>query len=260
MEWTIGELAERASAALAPTAQLNGRVTDVPTERVIRWYSTIGLLDPPSARRGRVAVYGRRHLLQLIAVKRRQADGRTIAEIQAELAGAGDQLLESIAGIPAPPVEPAAPRAARPRFWAEPPSTPAQAGPATPGPAAPHADEPTPAAPRPAPPVSPAPAAPRPAAPAPATPRRAPAGPAAPRPPAPRPAAPPHASGTGAPPSVPPAVLVHGVRLATGVTLLLDSGGRTASPEALAEITAASGALLAVLRKHDLAPAEGKSS
>ncbi|WP_406317091.1 helix-turn-helix domain-containing protein [Streptosporangium sp. NBC_01639] len=214
MEWTIGELAERASAALAPTAQLNGRVTDVPTERVIRWYSTIGLLDPPSARRGRVAVYGRRHLLQLIAVKRRQADGRTIAEIQAELAGAGDQLLESIAGIPAPPVEPAAPRAARPRFWAEPPSTP----------------------------------------------RRAPAGPAAPRPPAPRPAAPPHASGTGAPPPVPPAVLVHGVRLATGVTLLLDSGGRTASPEALAEITAASGALLAVLRKHDLAPAEGKSS
>ncbi|MEV4188552.1 MerR family transcriptional regulator, partial [Streptosporangium canum] len=133
MEWTIGELAERAAAALPPTAQLNGRVRDMPNERLIRWYATIGLLDPPSARRGRVAMYGRRHLLQLIAVKRRQADGRTIAEIQAELAGATDQTLESIARIPEPPAEKAAPRAARPRFWAEPPAA------ASPTPAAPAA-------------------------------------------------------------------------------------------------------------------------
>ncbi|MER5321491.1 MerR family transcriptional regulator [Streptosporangium roseum] len=131
MEWTIGELAERASAALSPTAQLNGRVRDVPNERLIRWYATIGLLDPPSARRGRVAMYGRRHLLQLIAVKRRQADGRTIAEIQAELAGATDQVLESIARLPEPPAEKTAPRSARPRFWAEPPAAPAAPAPAS---------------------------------------------------------------------------------------------------------------------------------
>ncbi|MFD0889271.1 MerR family transcriptional regulator, partial [Streptosporangium algeriense] len=101
MEWTIGELAERASAALSPTAQLNGRVRDVPNERLIRWYATIGLLDPPTSRRGRVALYGRRHLLQLVAVKRRQAEGLTIAEIQAELAGASDQALEAVADLPA---------------------------------------------------------------------------------------------------------------------------------------------------------------
>ncbi|OUC79954.1 MerR family transcriptional regulator, partial [Streptosporangium minutum] len=135
MEWTIGELAERAAAALTPTAQLNGRVRDMPNERLIRWYATIGLLDPPSARRGRVAMYGRRHLLQLIAVKRRQADGRTIAEIQAELAGATDQALEAIAHIPEPPAEKAAPRTARPRFWAERPAAPAATP--EPGPAAP---------------------------------------------------------------------------------------------------------------------------
>lgn len=227
MEWTIGELAERAAAALTPTAQLNGRVRDMPNERLIRWYATIGLLDPPSARRGRVAMYGRRHLLQLIAVKRRQADGRTIAEIQAELAGATDQALESIARVPEPPAEKAALRTARPRFWAEPPAAPA------------------------APTVTPEPG---PAAPKPAAPRPAPSRPAPPGQPPPRPATPPPHE----PPHPPPAVIVHGVRLATGVTLLLDGGGRAPSPDDLTEITAASEALLSVLRHHDLAPPEGK--
>ena len=54
-------------------ARVNGRVRDVPNERLVRWYVTVGLVDPPLSRRGRVARYGRRHLLQLVAVKRRQA-------------------------------------------------------------------------------------------------------------------------------------------------------------------------------------------
>ncbi|MEV8631822.1 MerR family transcriptional regulator [Streptosporangium sp. NPDC051023] len=226
MEWTIGELAERASAALSPTAQLNGRVRDVPNERLIRWYATIGLLDPPSARRGRVALYGRRHLLQLIAVKRRQAEGLTIAEIQAELTGATDQTLESIADLRDPAEgngrpERAAPRASRPRFWAEP-----LAAAETPGPG----------------------------------PTRQPGAPASrPRPPAPSamssaPPMPPPAPPASSAPSVPAAVVVHGVRLAPGVTLLLDGGGRTPSAGELAEIGAAAQALLAVLREHDLVP------
>lgn len=225
MEWTIGELAERASAALSPTAQLNGRVRDVPNERLIRWYATIGLLDPPSARRGRVAVYGRRHLLQLIAVKRRQAEGRTIAEIQAELAGATDRLLESIADLQELPPEGAGvperstaaeggggprratPRAVRPRFWAD-PLTAAETGLTT-----------TPTLPKAV---------------------------------ASQPAAPGGRGGSGA-------VVVHGIRLAAGVTLLLD-GGRLPSSAQLAEIGAASEALLSVLREHDLAPQEGNRS
>ncbi|MEU8199912.1 MerR family transcriptional regulator [Streptosporangium sp. NPDC049046] len=244
MEWTIGELAERASAALAPTAQLNGRVRDMPNERLIRWYSTIGLLDPPSARRGRVAMYGRRHLLQIVAVKRRQSDGRTIAEIQAELAGATDQTLESIARLPDHPPQPPPPPAAtgtpaRPRFWAGPPSP---AEPPTP-----------PKSPEPAKPVKPV----------------KPVKPEVPAPP-PRPAAahaaqppPPPATETRPAPSSPPvpkAVAVHGVRLANGVTLLLDTGEHAPTPDDLAEIAAAAEGLLSLLRERGLTPPEGTRS
>lgn len=100
--WTITELAERAAEALAAdgSVRLNGRVRDLPNERLIRWYTTIGLVDPPLGRRGRTALYGHRHLLQLLAVKRRQSAGRTIAQIQAELAGATDATLERIATPP----------------------------------------------------------------------------------------------------------------------------------------------------------------
>ncbi|HYB46003.1 MAG TPA: hypothetical protein VED20_01415, partial [Streptosporangiaceae bacterium] len=84
--WTIVELTERAAQTLAATpsaddgtpprpARANGRTRDVPNERLVRWYVTVGLVDPPLSRRGRVARYGRRHLLQLVAVKRRQAEG-----------------------------------------------------------------------------------------------------------------------------------------------------------------------------------------
>ncbi|MEO3813898.1 MerR family transcriptional regulator, partial [Sphaerisporangium sp. B11E5] len=101
--WTIGELATRAADALGPaTPRANGRVRDVPNERLIRWYTTIGLVDPPLTRRGRVALYGRRHLLQLVAIKRRQAEGLSIAAIQAELTGAPDSTLESLARLPTP--------------------------------------------------------------------------------------------------------------------------------------------------------------
>ncbi|MEQ4716399.1 MerR family transcriptional regulator [Nonomuraea sp. B19D2] len=98
--WTIGELAERAARALrGGGSPVNGRVRDVPGERLIRWYTTIGLVDPPLTRRGRIAQYGRRHLLQLVAVKRLQAAGHSIAQIQAALAGATDRMLEATAGL-----------------------------------------------------------------------------------------------------------------------------------------------------------------
>ncbi|MFC4007690.1 MerR family transcriptional regulator [Nonomuraea purpurea] len=104
--WTIGELAEHAARALragAPESSahptVNGRVRDVPGERLIRWYTTIGLVDPPLTRRGRIARYGRRHLLQLVAIKRLQAAGHSIAQIQAALTGATDRILESAAHL-----------------------------------------------------------------------------------------------------------------------------------------------------------------
>ena len=90
-------------AARPAPARANGRVRDVPNERLVRWYVTVGLVDPPLSRRGRVARYGRRHLLQLVAVKRRQAEGRSLAEIQAELAGATDEALAAVARVPDTP-------------------------------------------------------------------------------------------------------------------------------------------------------------
>src|SRR5215469_308330 len=125
--WSMDELLELAASALAvgyrgtPTA----RARDLPDVRAVRWYVTRGLLDRPLAR-GRFARYGRRHLLQLVAIKRRQAEGRSLAEIQAELTGATDRALEAIARVPPDgepaPARPAAPAPARrrSRFWADP--------------------------------------------------------------------------------------------------------------------------------------------
>src|SRR5262245_3676432 len=126
--WTLDELVERVGRALAAeyAGAPNGRVRDVPDRRAIRWYRTIGLIDQPLGMRGRTALYGPRHLLQLVAIKHRQAAGRSIAEIQAELAGASDETLAAVARVPADLLEADAPTPAdnaeppRSRFWALP--------------------------------------------------------------------------------------------------------------------------------------------
>ncbi|GIH96503.1 MerR family transcriptional regulator [Planobispora siamensis] len=258
MEWTIGELVEHASAVLTPDGRLNGRVRDVPNERLVRWYATIGLLDPPLSRRGRVALYGRRHLLQLVAVKRRQAQGRSIAEIQVELAGATDRTLEEVArlhtvpdapaalaepagaegpaggtdrsgaaapaGAPPPPGSTGAPT--RPRFWTDPPApVAAGTGAADLSAADLSAADPGTADPGTAGTVD-------------------------------------HGAeaavlsgGLSAPGS--PVTAVPAVRLAPGVTLLLDGAARPLSDDDLAAIGAASRALVSALRMRELAPPEG---
>jgi len=124
----MDELVERVRLALAaeyPGAP-NGRVRDLPDRRAIRWYTTTGLVDRPLGMRGRTALYGPRHLLQLVALKRRQAEGRTLAEIQAELAGTADEALTAVARVPQGLLEPDGPAPdqaggpVRTRFWATP--------------------------------------------------------------------------------------------------------------------------------------------
>ncbi|GLW12074.1 hypothetical protein Misp01_72020 [Microtetraspora sp. NBRC 13810] len=227
--WTIRELAAQASGVLRAGAAsggpsdgpASGRVREVPTERLIRWYTTIGLVDPPLTRRGRIALYGRRHLLQLVAVKRLQAAGHSIADIQAALTGATDTQLESAARLPSARPHPRAPEPASPghpngaggdaptgreRFWTAAPRDPAATSPMPP---AAFTDSAVP----------------------PAIPAAAVNGPLSP-------------------------ALVQGVRLAPGVTVLLEGASRTASPEDLAAIVTAAGPLLAVLRGRGLlAPA-----
>lgn len=125
--WTLEELTARVAAALDGTAYAgapNGRVRDVPDARAIRWYATIGLVDRPTMR-GRTALYGPRHLAQLVAIKRRQSQGRRIADIQVELSEAPDALLWEIADLPKH-------EQPRTRFWTEPPAPHAAAPPAPP--------------------------------------------------------------------------------------------------------------------------------
>jgi len=99
--WTIDELGAAVSAALAEgyDGPPNGRVRDVPDRRTIRYYTTLGLLDRPAEMKGRTALYGRRHLLQLVAIKQLQARGQSLAEVQRALVGQSDRALERLAGL-----------------------------------------------------------------------------------------------------------------------------------------------------------------
>src|ERR687898_1831536 len=109
--WTMDELVERVRVALSAeyAGAPNGRVRDLPDRRAIRWYATIGLVDRPAATRGRVALYSPRHLMQVVALKRLQAEGQSLAEIQAELAGARGGGAPPPAPPPPPPLPPAPP-------------------------------------------------------------------------------------------------------------------------------------------------------
>src|SRR6516162_3550 len=99
--WTLAELCAEVAQALAEDAsQVNGRVREVPDIRTIRYYTTLGLIDRPAEMRGRTALYGRRHLLQLVAIKRLQARGLTLAELQEKLVGQPDAALARLARVP----------------------------------------------------------------------------------------------------------------------------------------------------------------
>ncbi|GAA4620558.1 hypothetical protein GCM10023196_005030 [Actinoallomurus vinaceus] len=270
--WTLAELTTKAASVLSDgrSPRPSGRVRDLPNERMIRWYVTIGLVDPPLSRRGRIAVYGPRHLLQLVAVKRRQAEGRSLADIQAELTGATDATLQRIAGLDpldlpaagpgettAAPARPPAPHPAgdSPAPGAPPPGEAApesaadatrpervigESGPErfTDGPASARvarrfwADRP---APPPARGTTPRGAEPAPDTPATAGTRDATANGTD------------DAFGTISAPAA--GALVRGVRLAPGVTLLLDS---SPSPDDAAAIVAAAAPLLDLLTERGL--------
>jgi DNA-binding transcriptional MerR regulator len=266
--WTILELAELAADALAPgsdapgsdapgseapgsdagrpesgqpeglragAVRANGRVRDVPNERLVRWYVTVGLVDPPLSRRGRVAQYGQRHLLQLVAVKRRQAEGRSLAEIQTELAGATDETLAVVARVPAGLAAPL-----------------------------PHAPEPAAAEPHVAEPAAAEPAGPAPGRfwtrsasvrePGTAAEAEEEQGTAGRRGRAVGAVVGSEEVGRGG------SGIVHGIRLAPGVTLLLEDGGREPGPDDVIAIVNAARPLLAELASRHHLNAEGSQT
>jgi DNA-binding transcriptional MerR regulator len=213
----------------------------VPNERLVRWYVTVGLVDPPLSRRGRVARYGRRHLLQLVAVKRRQAEGRSLAEIQTELAGATDEKLAAVARVPDTPPAPEAPVAARGRFWARQPGQAEAATAERPGQPRAAAEGPRPADLTGAEERGPACLA-----------GAEERGPAVARRAARRPVAAAHGDPAERGSVIPSGGLVHGVRLAPGVTLLLEGAAREPGPDDVTEILTAAQPLLEELARRRL--------
>lgn len=101
--WTLRELASQVAAALQQSgyeAPDNGQIAAVPSARTIRYYTSLGLIDRPAEMRGRTALYDRRHLAQLLAIKQLQVAGKPLAEIQSMLAGAAPAEIERIAKLP----------------------------------------------------------------------------------------------------------------------------------------------------------------
>ena len=241
--YTMAELADASAAALDAlgVAARNGQVRDRPDARTIRYYSALGLVDRPAEMTGRTALYGDRHLLQVLAVKAMQARGASLADVQRTLVGASTDELRSAIG---PGLPAALTAAARPApepdrvFWRTPPAAarpaPAVAIPlaaasfasapptATEPPAGPPASAPLAVRRGPARLTSGRPARARPGS---AQPRSVPSGSAQPEPvPPAEPATRPAAGAAPQPPPGAPRRLVA-VPLAAGVTLLIEDAG-----------------------------------
>ena len=86
---TLSEVVATVPALLASgyVGVENGRVRDLPDIRTIRWYQSLGILDRPGEFSGRSALYGRRHILQIAAIKKLQAAGLSLEQIQGGIAG-----------------------------------------------------------------------------------------------------------------------------------------------------------------------------
>lgn len=94
---TLGELVVAAAALLDridPTVT-DGRVASAVDARTVRYHQGLGLVDKPLRYDGRRAIYGRRHLVQVLAVKLLQSQGYGLARIQEAF---GAQPYEAIEG------------------------------------------------------------------------------------------------------------------------------------------------------------------
>ncbi|HXG92115.1 MAG TPA: MerR family transcriptional regulator [Blastocatellia bacterium] len=79
--------------------QERGSVSELPDERMVRYYSAEGLISPPEGKQGPAAVYGYSHLLQLLVVKRLQAEHLPIRKIKELVGGKSERELEQLLDI-----------------------------------------------------------------------------------------------------------------------------------------------------------------
>jgi len=79
--------------------QIRGTVTSVPDERTIRYYLAEGLIQSSEERQGTASVFGYLQVLQLVAVKKLQAEHLPIRKIRELVDGKNEQELETLLGV-----------------------------------------------------------------------------------------------------------------------------------------------------------------
>src|SRR5262245_35765624 len=94
----LADAAARLIAEIVPR-QERGSVTEVPDERMVRYYSGEGLISAPEGKQGLSAVYGYGHLLQLLVIKRLQAEHLPIRKIKELVEGKSERELEQLLGV-----------------------------------------------------------------------------------------------------------------------------------------------------------------
>jgi DNA-binding transcriptional MerR regulator len=97
----VAELASEAAKILSESglAQERGTVTELPDERTIRYYLAEGLVSPAEDKQGTASVFGYRHLLQLLAVKKLQAEHLPIRKIRELVESREVRELERLLGL-----------------------------------------------------------------------------------------------------------------------------------------------------------------
>jgi len=98
----VAGLAEAAARILAESGaarQGRGTVTELPDERTVRYYLAEGLIPAAEEKQGTASVFGFRHLLQLLVVKKLQAEGLPIRAIRELVTGKTERQLERLLGV-----------------------------------------------------------------------------------------------------------------------------------------------------------------
>ena len=120
----MDDLVHAASEVIPVVAgpQERHKVTEIPDARTVRYYIQEGLVDRPHATSGSSALYGYRHLLQLISIKVLQSLNLPIRRIRGEIKALSnnqmEKRLEAWAGVPVA-AEPAGRRRAAARRFLE---------------------------------------------------------------------------------------------------------------------------------------------
>jgi DNA-binding transcriptional MerR regulator len=79
--------------------QARGTVTSVPDERTIRYYMAEGLIQTPGEKQGTASLFSYLNLLQLLTVKKLQAEHLPIRKIRELVAGKSEAELEMLLGV-----------------------------------------------------------------------------------------------------------------------------------------------------------------